>query len=330
MDIRKVSPDDLDTLNAIVELERAALAADTPWRTPWLPEDYITLAQIGWDGEPPVIFAGEVDGVLVTHCDAWMSEYDNRHLVWMHVRTALEHRRKGYATTIFEHAERYCAELGRTSIGTDGFDTDDTLGFTESLGLKQAASEVFRRQHLRKVDEDLLQRLLQESEAASADYELIEVVGPVPEELIEAYAEMSNAINDAPTEGLDVEDEVFDAARIRAYEKTQEVRHQTLYRVIARHRPTGELVGHTAVAVKRLQPWQGYQHDTTVVRDHRGHRLGLRLKARMAQVLREMEPELEYVDTTNAGSNDHMIAVNERLGYEVMGRSLEFQRDIRG
>jgi hypothetical protein len=63
-----------------------------------------------------------------------------------------------------------------------------------------------------------------------------------------------------------------------------------------------------------------------VVRDHRGHRLGLLLKAGMLLWLAETEPQLESVDTWNAESNDHMIAVNEQLGYRVMGRGLQFQR----
>ena len=47
----------------------------------------------------------------------------------------------------------------------------------------------------------------------------------------------------------------------------------------------------------------------------------------MMRWLRDVEPDLETIGTQNAASNDHMIAVNERLGYRVLGRSVEFQRD---
>jgi hypothetical protein len=50
----------------------------------------------------------------------------------------------------------------------------------------------------------------------------------------------------------------------------------------------------------------------------------------MMRWLREAEPALQTVYTYNAQSNDHMIAVNERLGYRVMDRSLQFQRDVAG
>ncbi len=67
------------------------------------------------------------------------------------------------------------------------------------------------------------------------------------------------------------------------------------------------------------------QLDTSVVGAHRGHRLGLLLKADMLRWLAETEPALEAIDTFNAESNDHMVAVNERLGYRLMGRELQYQ-----
>ena len=45
----------------------------------------------------------------------------------------------------------------------------------------------------------------------------------------------------------------------------------------------------------------------------------------MLRWLGEAEPRLETIDTFNAESNDHMVAVNERLGYRVMGRELQYQ-----
>jgi hypothetical protein len=96
--------------------------------------------------------------------------------------------------------------------------------------------------------------------------------------------------------------------------------------MLARHRGTGELVGHTVVAVEGHRPQVGHQHDTTVVRSHRGHRLGLLLKSAMVLWLAEAEPQLEVVDTWNAESNDHMITVNEALGYRWMARGVQLQK----
>ena len=53
---------------------------------------------------------------------------------------------------------------------------------------------------------------------------------------------------------------------------------------------------------------------------HRGHRLGLLLKLAMMELLAATEPQLERIVTWNAQSNEHMIAVNEALGYTVFGQ----------
>jgi hypothetical protein len=82
------------------------------------------------------------------------------------------------------------------------------------------------------------------------------------------------------------------------------------------------------VAVSRDQPGWGSQHDTSVVRAHRGRRLGLLLKADMLRWLRDDEPGLVSLTTWNAESNDRMIGVNEILGYVVLGRVKVYQRAL--
>lgn len=115
---------------------------------------------------------------------------------------------------------------------------------------------------------------------------------------------------------------------MRGYETATLSQGCRLYRLVARHRDTGVLAGHTVVAVEEDHPELGEQHDTSVTRAHRGHRLGLLLKSGMNLWLRETEPQLETVDTWNAESNDHMVSVNEELGYRWMGRGLQFQRTL--
>jgi RimJ/RimL family protein N-acetyltransferase len=167
-----------------------------------------------------------------------------------------------------------------------------------------------------------------EAAAAATDYELVRLVGRTPEDLLPAVAELTAAINDAPTDDLDIDDEVFPVERIRAYEAAQEGRELRMYRLLARHRVTGELAGHTVVVVEKERPQVAEQHDTSVVAAHRGHRLGLLLKTGMLRWLAEAEPALATIDTWNMESNAQMIGVNERLGYEVLARELQFQRDI--
>jgi RimJ/RimL family protein N-acetyltransferase len=66
-------------------------------------------------------------------------------------------------------------------------------------------------------------------------------------------------------------------------------------------------------------PDWGNQGNTAVARPHRGHRLGLLVKAALMQWLADAEPGVRKVVTFNAAANSHMIAINEELGYEVSG-----------
>jgi hypothetical protein len=166
------------------------------------------------------------------------------------------------------------------------------------------------------------------ADAGAPDYELLRIEGPTPDDLLADVVIMTAAINDAPIDALEVEDEVFSADRIRAFERGQQERGRRTYRVIARHRTTGELAGHTMACVERDHPGFGLQYDTSVVRAHRGHRLGLLLKIEMLRWLGDVEPQLRVLDTWNAATNAHMIAVNEQLGYRVIDEGLEWQRHL--
>jgi RimJ/RimL family protein N-acetyltransferase len=187
---------------------------------------------------------------------------------------------------------------------------------------------VKRRQDIMTLDWGALDHDYGVAAAGAPDYELLRMFGPTPDELLDAVAAMAEAINDAPIDALEVEDEVISPERIRAFERGQQERYRRVYRVVARHRSSGQLAGHTMASIDRDHPGFGAQMDTSVVRAHRGHSLGLLLKIEMLRWLGDAEPQLRVLDTWNAASNDHMIAVNERLGYRVIGEGLEWQRHL--
>ena len=74
------------------------------------------------------------------------------------------------------------------------------------------------------------------------------------------------------------------------------------------------------MAVDPADPGWGHQMFTVVTRKHRGHRLGLLMKIAMMELLATTEPQLERISTWNAEVNEHMIAVNEAIGYTVFGQ----------
>jgi len=187
---------------------------------------------------------------------------------------------------------------------------------------------VERRQELLTLDAAALAELAARTRRHSGGYDLVRLPAWTPTWRLPEVAGLTTAINDAPTDDLDVEDEVYSGPRIRAFEVAQLGQGRRLYRLAARERATGALVGQTVVGVDAERPGHGWQYDTSVQRDHRGHRLGLLLKLGMLDWLRQREPQLRVLDTWNAASNEHMIAVNEALGYRVVGRAVVWQRHL--
>jgi GNAT superfamily N-acetyltransferase len=286
------------------------------------------MIEHGWDGEAPEMFGAWEGDRLVGVASLQASEWDNRHLAWLHVDVHPDLRGEGRGSRMLEHLVTRTRELGRTSIGMEGWESPSTARFAARHQMPRRGSAIRRRQRLDRLDRRDVDMMHDEAAAAASDYELLRIVGATPEELLPAVAELTAAINDAPTDELDIEDEVFPIERIRAYERAQQGRELRMYRVLARHRDSGLLAGHTVVVVEQERPHVAEQHDTSVVASHRGHRLGLLLKTDMLRWLAEVEPEVATIDTWNMESNAPMIGVNERLGYEVLARELQFQRDL--
>ena len=328
LEIRRFGPDDADEMAAVLELRNAATAEDSPWEPPLLPQAWDAMLRHGWDGEPGTPYLLTAGGRLVGYGTVSTSERDNLHLAWLGVVVHPAHRRRGYGSVLLARMVEEARARGRTSIVLDGWDSAATRGFAAHHGLEKKSQEVNRRQYLAEVPPGLVAKLYDEAAAAAADYELVHVAGRTPPEMMAAVVELSAAINDAPTDDLDIEDDVMSAERVEAYEASVAAHGERLYRLVARHRGSGQLGGHTVVAVEEARPTFASQHDTAVARAHRGHRLGLLLKTGMLQWLAEAEPQVETVDTWNAESNDHMISVNEALAYRIMGRGAQFQKSL--
>jgi RimJ/RimL family protein N-acetyltransferase len=88
---------------------------------------------------------------------------------------------------------------------------------------------------------------------------------------------------------------------------------------VRRGRKTTRGAAITQVHITPEHPEWAHQGLTAVTRPHRGHRLGLLVKAETMRWLAETEPKLERIETGNADSNRHMIAINEALGYQLAG-----------
>jgi len=314
----------------VAELLAEAAAVDCPHEPQRTPRAHLLLMQHGWDGHGPDtavnLYSG---GRLVAHANVETSHWeDNQDLAWIELTVLPRVRRLGYGSALLRAAEAWAADAGKTLLMGGTWVGSGAESFAERHGYAPGLREVERRLDLDTLDRDGVAKLHDDALSHAAGYELVRLVGPTPEELLPDLVEVTSAINDAPLDDLAFEDEVYSVERLRAFDRAQAAREQTVYRLLARRCADGAWAGQSFVTVDRNRPDRAEQGDTSVARDHRGHRLGLLLKTEMLRWLAEAEPQLTYVDTWNAASNTHMIAVNDAVGFRVVAETIAWQRRL--
>lgn len=326
--LESAQPDHRDVAGAVAVLE-AARSVDSPHRPGPTVSAFTASLRHGWDGDPPAVaVASGADGRVIGVLELSLPRWDNTHLGWVEVTVDPLARRKGLGRRLFEAGVERTRDAGRRLVVSESWEQSAGVAFAQAMGLDRASQEVQRRQDLTSLDWERFSHEESPAQPLAAGYDLIRMPGSTPDELLADVVRMTAAINDAPTDDLDIEDEVFSPERIRTFEAAQAAARQRLYRLVARERSTGVLAGHTMVGVDAERPWLAGQWDTSVLREHRGHRLGLVLKIAMLRWLGEVEPQLRTLDTWNAASNAHMVDVNEVLGYQVVATAIAWQRHL--
>lgn len=152
--------------------------------------------------------------------------------------------------------------------------------------------------------------------AAASGYRIASWVGTTPPEFVEGYAWVKSRMStDAPAADLEIDEEVWDAARVAEEDAEREAGRQLVLVTVAIHEETGHLAGFTELQVGPDRSAATLQGDTLVLREHRGHRLGLLLKTASLLEWRRRVPDSPRQLTWNAEENRPMLSINEEIGY---------------
>ena len=200
---------------------------------------------------------------------------------------------------------------GRTSVIAWGDHTPKRHNFWTSLGAELRYTEQESSLDMAAVDPQLMAQWI---EAGPADLELVHWARRCPDQWIDALVVTANAMKDAPTDDLDMADTVVDAYMVRAEIEARAacgLEYQGVLAVTA----DGAAAGTTEVFVNRHRPAASWQWTTVVLPGHRGRGIGRWLKATMWKQLRSTEPDVTALQTGNAASNAHMLAINNEMGF---------------
>ncbi|WP_396656938.1 GNAT family N-acetyltransferase [Microbacterium sp.] len=163
---------------------------------------------------------------------------------------------------------------------------------------------------------DEVERLFARAQEASSDYRVVTWTAPTPEEFVARYGWMkSRMITDAPAAGLEFDEEDWDAARVAQHDSTYTSSGRLLRVAAAEHIATGELCAFNELVIGKDRTEATHQEDTLVLKEHRGHRLGMLVKCANLLAWRDIAPESPRVITYNAEENRPMLDINEAIGF---------------
>lgn len=320
---------DDDQVDAVVALWRAAHEADVPrdprFCTRW-ERGRITLPLPEEDTEVLLACgAGGLSGVA----ELGYPLLDNPATALLRVTVHPAARRRGLGRALHAAAQERIRARGRKLVTTWNRADAAAEAFARSVGARQCLAVVRNRLVVDAAAHAAADAAWEAAVPHAGAYEIHTFAGDVPDAFVSGIAYLSGRMStDMPTDDLEQDPEIFDVARIRSREAVLGARGRRNYTAVAVHTGSGEVAGFTDLALPPDDPTAGWVGDTIVDPAHRGHRLGLLLKAANLRLVAGHEPALRTVMTFNALSNRHMLAVNTALGYRLWDRFAGWQSQL--
>ncbi len=244
---------------------------------------------------------------------------DNRHLAWVEVDVDPAARRRGIGSDLLAVILPPAIADGRRLCMSGTPEGGPGSAFAAAIGLEVGQREHRNRVRTTDLPRDELLRWVEEAQTEATGYELVAVDGPLSDGLLEPYAEAVAVMNDAPIDALELEDFTYSVDELRSAQEAVARRGTQRWTVLAEHRESGAIAGLTELFIPAHDTWLVEQGDTGVLAPHRGHGLGRWLKAVNALRLLDERPDVEVVQTWNASTNPHMLAINHAMGFQAAG-----------
>lgn len=330
MRILEIDTGDDAALAAFHAVQRDVIAHDRPSGLVRPLSSLVDRVRVTGPYYQPVLIAAVDDGRFLGVAEAGFSLQDNAHLADLEIAVRPEERRRGVGRALMEYADQRRRAQGCTSVCGEvhvpvGAAPEETPGylFGRAFGFESVHQEDHLVLDLPVSDEAVT--VLENRIAGADDYEILTWRDRCPDDLVEAYAALRTQMeNDVPLGEMDYQPVAVDEARIRSDEART---RPTWVRIVAaaRRRADGMMGGYSCLLVSRGDH-HVVQDDTLVMPEHRGRRLGTRLKLATLQIVRSDFPDHRALHTWTDPGNAAMYRTNTDFGYVARERMHDVQR----
>lgn len=303
-----------------------AWSGDRPNAMPFCRDFHAARLHHPLPGKRTVRLVASLGDEIAGFAEIDLPQLDNTSTAVVEVVVTPRHRRKRVGTWLFAAALDTARAEGRDLVICESGEPLGQPGpgrrFMEAQGAQLAHEETMSVLDLADLPDARLDELRRTAAERAHDYAVETFVGPIEDESIcSGLAALESTLStDAPLGDLDWDKENWDAVRVRDTQVTMARRGLRVYTALARHLPSDRVVAETVLARFPSVPnWAG-QWATVVEPGHRGHRLGLLVKAANLHQLMRHEPAVRRIETFNASSNTHMLAVNREMGFRAVER----------
>ncbi|MFI6339289.1 GNAT family N-acetyltransferase [Streptomyces sp. NPDC050535] len=270
-----------------------------------------------------VWLASDADGVPLGSAFLRLFTKDGQeHLAELEIAVHPGERRQGVGGLLLDAAVAAARSEGRRSLVAQAEDGSPGDLFLAARGFRRVLALTYARLTLPDVD---LARITQIAQHPHPGYELTHWDGAVPPGQARSFADSRRAMDDMPMEGTDYGSVVWDVERVLSAAEAIARRGESLHTVAAVDRSDGSIVGFSELVVPGDGRGDGQHYGTGVLPEHRGHGLGLRMKAESIRQARLRHPELAGLLTDTADSNAPMLHINDALGYLPTHKAAEYQ-----
>ena len=304
--------------------------ADAPF---WGFREFLGAFRSSDSGERQELFAAYDGDRMVGNAVLWSFLLDNTDKAAFMLSVDVPERRRGIGRALADRLEQTAGDDGRSLLLAQAMlPFGDREGhayrrFAEACGYELSNCEVARHLALPVPDEQI-QEWIDDAAPHHEGYAIETFVGAVPDDLVESLCGLLGQLAvDAPTGAVDFEEEAVTAQRYAEMVATTSAMGRARYETVALT-PARQVVAQSTLAMSLEENTKVYQWGTFVHREHRGHRLGLATKALNLRAVQGARDDLTLVITQNAETNDHMVAINERMGFRPIEIAAEFVKRL--